>query len=129
MLAEIMTGSYLAANIVAVVFGATLGATFADIDLAPPLPLKHRSVWTHGPFVPLALLWSVGLYPIMWWFTVGFLPAFALHLLADMFPKRWHGGAKIKLYPLPGTLPALLSFLYLAAGVVFSGQQFYRMVF
>ena len=109
--------------------GASIGATFADIDLAPPLPLKHRSVWTHGPLVPFVLLWAIGSYPALWWFTIGFLPAFALHLLADMFPKRWHGGAKIKLHPLPGTLPALLSFLYLAAGVAYSSMTFYRMVF
>ena len=100
--------------------GTIIGGTFADIDLAPPLPVRHRSAWTHGPLIPfvLALLATQHIYG--WWFAVGFLPAFAYHLLADMAPKKWQGGAKISLFPLPGRLPAALSFLYLAGGVGFS---------
>lgn len=110
------------------IIGAAIGATFADIDLAPPLPIKHRSVWTHGPLIPwLASTWLITIHPWAWWFVIGFLPAFALHLLYDMFPKRWHGGALIKLFPLPGALPALLSFLFLAVGVGYSGWVFWLM--
>jgi hypothetical protein len=109
--------------------GLTIGATFADIDLAPPLPLRHRSVWTHGPLLPWLLVgWGLDLHPLAWWFVVGFLPALTLHLLYDMFPRRWHGGATIKLFPLPGTLPAFLSFLFLAAGAGYSGYLFWQLV-
>ena len=104
--------------------GAVIGGTFADIDLAPPLPLHHRSAWTHGPFIPMALPWLIAWQPLAVWFALGFLPAFAMHLLADMFPKKWHGGALIKLFPLPGALPALLSFIYLALGVAASAKTF-----
>ena len=100
--------------------GAIIGATFADIDLAPTLPLKHRSAWTHGPLVPLAITWLVTIRPDFWWFGVGFLLTFAMHLLADMFPKMWHGSAMINLYPICLTLPPLLSMLYLAVGVAYS---------
>jgi hypothetical protein len=123
-----INGDMLAFNIFVVFIGSTIGATFADIDLAPPLPIKHRSAWTHGPLVPLAMFWTIGLYPVFWWFTVGFLPAFALHLFHDMFPKRWHGGAFIKLYPFPGSLGAVLSFLWLAGSVGLTMVWFTGMV-
>lgn len=100
--------------------GAIIGATFADIDLAPPLPLKHRSAWTHGPLVPMAITWLVTSRPDFWWFGVGFLLTFAFHLLADMFPRMWHGSAMINLYPISLSLPPLLSIIYLAAGVAYS---------
>lgn len=105
---------------VLLLLGITIGGTFADIDLAPPIPIHHRSAWSHGPLVPWAVMWLVEVHPMAIWFAVGFLPAFAIHLFHDMFPKAWHGGAKIKMYPVPGTLPALLSFLFLAVGVVVS---------
>ena len=62
---------------------------------------------------------------IFFWFALGFLPGFGVHLLADMFPKKWRGGALIKLYPLKGSLNALFSFLWLLAGVVASGYVFW----
>lgn len=109
--------------------GFVLGGTFADIDLAPPLPVRHRSAWTHGLLVPAAL-WYMVEQPgdNLFWFTVGFLPAYSLHLLADMFPKRWHGSAFISMYPLPATLGAALSFTWLLAGVVASGYLFYLLL-
>ena len=108
----------------ATIFGLTLGATFPDIDLAPPLPLKHRSAWTHGPFIAVALSWAIAWHPLLFWFALGATPALCLHLFKDMFPHKWHGGALIKLYPLPITLPAMLSFIYLALGVYWSGRLF-----
>ncbi len=117
-------------RILALIFlGFTIGGTFADIDLAPPLPVKHRSFWTHGALVPLGLSYLVE-QPgdNIFWFAVGFLPAYAVHLLADMFPKKWIGGALIKTFPLPKTLGAISSFLWLAAGVVASGYILYTFV-
>jgi hypothetical protein len=104
-------------NAALVILGAIIGATFADIDLAPPLPIKHRSAWTHGPLIPYLVPYLVGLYPILFYFSVGFLPAYSIHLFLDMFPKSWTGGAHINLFPIPFSLPAPLSFLFLAAGV------------
>jgi len=96
-------------------FGLSMGATMADIDLAPPLPVRHRSAWTHGPIFP-ALAWGIAyLYPGATAFAIGFSVAFALHLVKDMFPKRWHGGAKISWYPLGGwRMNGVLSFAFLA---------------
>jgi len=47
--------------------------------------------------IPLLLL--RGNVPV-YWFAIGFLPAHAWHLLHDMFPEHWQGGARISLYPL-----------------------------
>lgn len=111
-----------------VFIGVGIGSKFADIDLAPPLPIRHRSFWTHGLFIPLGLGYLLPMHPLMFWFTVGFLPAFALHLLADMFPKRWRGGAMIKLYPIPITLPAPFSLLWLCMGMLWAGKMFFELV-
>jgi len=65
--------------------------------------------------IPLLLL--RGNVPV-YWFAIGFLPAHAWHLLHDMFPEHWQGGARISLYPLGGgRLGGLLSFLWLLASV------------
>ena len=104
-----------------IILGGIIGLTFSDIDLAPVFPLKHRSAWTHGPLIPMGLVYLLGMYPQLWWFNAGFLPTFALHLAKDMFPRRWAGSAKINLHPVPLVLPALFSFLFLAGTVAYSG--------
>ncbi len=112
---------HLAIQIVICGIGGVIGLTLADIDLAPPLPVSHRSFWTHSPAIPLALWWwleNQNANEYLFWLALGFLPGFALHLAYDMFPKRWRGSAKISLRPLPGRLPAALSFLYLVVGMV-----------
>lgn len=108
-------------RVIAVIIGAIVGLTFADIDLAPPIPIRHRSAWTHGPLVPLVLMLLARQHDLVFVFTLGFLPAYVIHLLADMLPKRWHGGALISTYPVTGwRMPAVLSLLWLAAGVAAS---------
>lgn len=105
-------------NIFWAIIGAVVGITAADIDIAPPIPLKHCSAWTHGPLVPALVLLLVRAYPAAWAFAVAFMFAFAVHLMMDCFPGRWKGSALINLFPVPMTLPPLLSFLYLVGGVV-----------
>ena len=69
-------------NFILFALGATVGLKFADIDLAPPLPFRHRSLWTHGPLVAWLVIYLLGLFPNMYWLAVGFLPANAIHLFA-----------------------------------------------
>lgn len=108
--------------------GATVGATMADVDLAPVGPWRHRSAWTHGPLLPLVMLAAAQANEWAWWFVVGALPTYALHLLADCFPRAWRGNALVKLYPLPWSLPAPVSFVYLASGVWASAKTFLMLV-
>jgi hypothetical protein len=104
--------------------GAVIGLTFADIDLAPPLPFRHRSAWTHGPLIVYVMIFLLSLYPgWFYWFVVGFLPANAIHLLADMFPRNWKGGAMVKLHPIKRELAPILSFAWLGYGVYISCTQ------
>ena len=101
------------------ILGAFIGSSFADIDLAPPLLVRHRSAWTHGALVPLAIRYMIEPYTPMFWFALGFLPAYAIHLLADMFPKKWKAGAKVSWFPVgKWRMPALLSFMWLGTGVI-----------
>lgn len=111
-------------NFLLCLIGAAIGIKFADIDLAPPLPIRHRSVWTHGPLIPWGIVYLIGLYPIGYWFAVGFLPAHAIHLIADMFPRNWKGGATIKLYPIKKELAPILSFAWLGFGAYVAGSHF-----
>jgi hypothetical protein len=100
-------------NALLILIGFAIGIKFADIDLAPVLRLRHRSIWTHGPFI---VYLGMYLIPGAWWLhwlMVGFLPAHALHLLADMFPRNWQGGAMVKIDPIKRDLAPILSFAWL----------------
>jgi hypothetical protein len=110
-------------NFIFFALGASIGIKFADIDLAPPLPFRHRSVWTHGPLIAWLVIYLLSLFPSGYWFAVGFLPAHAIHLIADMFPRNWKGGALIKLYPIKRDLAPVLSFAWLGFGAYISGAH------
>lgn len=109
-------------NFLLIILGLAIGIKFADIDLAPVFRLAHRSAWTHGPLVVWLVLW-LARFPVGYWFAVGFLPAHAIHLVADMFPRNWKGGAMIKLHPIKRTLAPVLSFAWLAFGAYVSALQ------
>ena len=112
----------------ALILGFLVGAKLPDVDLAPVGLWRHRSAWTHGPLLPL-LAWRMSdAHPLVWWALVGALPAYAIHLLSDAFPKAWNGGALIKLYPLPGALGAVLSFVYILGGVAACGWVFWKLI-
>lgn len=112
-------------NALLIIFGLAVGIKFADIDLAPVLRLRHRSIWTHGPLAVWLCMWCLNTYQATWlyWFAVGFLPAHAIHLLADMFPRNWRGGAMIKIDPIRRELAPILSFAWLAFGAYIAGTQ------
>lgn len=110
-------------NFLLITFGLAVGIKFADIDLAPVLRLAHRSAWTHGPLVVWLVLWLIALFPSGYWFAVGFLPAHAIHLFADMFPRNWKGGAMIKLHPIKRKLSPVISFAWLGYGAYLSAVK------
>lgn len=101
-------------NILFGLAGLVIGSKLPDIDLAPVLFLKHRSAWTHGPLMPALVLWLAYHWPWLTPAAIGILSGLCLHLLADSFPKSWHGSAFVNLAPLPGSLPALWSFALMA---------------
>ena len=105
-------------NIALSILGLWIGLTFADVDLAPVLPIRHRSAWTHGPLVPLIVVSLIGVLPF--YLVAAFLVGNTIHLARDLFPKAWTGGALIKLHPLAITLPPPLSFAWIFLGVYLS---------
>jgi hypothetical protein len=110
-------------NFLLITIGAAIGIKFADIDLAPPLRLAHRSAYTHGPLMAWLIVYLLAPFPWLYWLAVGFLPANAIHLFADMFPRNWKGGALIKLHPIKKQLAPIISFAWLGFGVWVSFTQ------
>lgn len=102
------------------IVGLLLGYRLPDVDVTPILPLRHRSAWTHGPLLALALWWAAGVWPAYAWAFAGGAAALTMHLLEDVNPKKWAGSAMINLFPIPLSLPAPLSALYLGASIVVS---------
>lgn len=116
------------ANVALAFIGFSIGAKLPDIDLAPVFPLRHRSMWTHGPLIALALAWFAGWAWWAWWLVAGLLPSLLVHLLLDCFPKHWRGSATVKLYPIPWSLNPLLSFLWIGAGAVTCGAVWWSLI-
>lgn len=110
-------------NCLIILIGAAIGIKFADVDLAPVFRLRHRSAWTHGPLIVWLVMYLLGSFPWLYWLAVGFLPANAIHLFADMFPRNWKGGALIHLHPIKRDLAPVLSFAWLGFGAYISFQK------
>lgn len=110
-----------------VLLGFAIGAKLPDIDLAPVFPLRHRSAWTHGPVLALFLYIVSGIHLWAWWLVVGVLPALLVHMLVDCFPRKWHGSATVKLYPLPYSLSPGWSFLWIGCGSCVCGLVWWEL--
>ncbi len=108
--------------------GLVVGEWLPDVDQQIGF-LRHRSIVSHGPLVPLLLFLVAGSsnsIPLRW-FSLGASLGFAVHLGFDLFPKGWHGYALISV-PFHGwTSPwfsivwiagSLLSCAYLAARLI-----------
>lgn len=74
-----------------------LGIKLPDWDFK--LKLRHRNVLTHSPFVTIIFitLYEIDTSYFFKYFIVGFSSAIAIHMLFDLFPRKWHGGALLKI--------------------------------
>lgn len=97
--------------------GALIGYRLPDIDLAPVLPVRHRSAWTHGPVIPAALVWAANAWPEWRHVCIGLQCGVFVHQLRDLFPRAWRGSALINWFPLAWTFGPLRSALWLIAGL------------
>ncbi|MDO4690928.1 MAG: hypothetical protein Q4A58_06515 [Fusobacterium sp.] len=63
------------------------------------LGLRHRSIITHSPFITLLLIFIYRVKADFFfkYFIVGFSIAIAVHILFDLFPYKWQGGALLKI--------------------------------
>ena len=95
--------------------GMIVGIKFPDID--QPLRalwfIQHRSMLTHGLLLPgiLSLLCCVRERDRLRPFTIGFCATMTAHIVFDLFPRGWSGGALI--HVLYGWLSPFFSFLWL----------------
>ena len=105
-------------TLISLVAGLTLGEWFPDIDQRLHF-LTHRSILTHGLFVPL-LLYSMGsglkATPLRL-FVSGFSVGVAIHLGFDLFPRSWQGYALIH-SPLLGRTHSIFSWLWIAGSMI-----------
>lgn len=107
-------GSPLFWHIVMSLIGFAVGYRLPDVDLAPVLPIRHRSIWTHGPLLPWLCLWAAGSWPEYAAGAAGLLAGLSAHLAADAFPRAWAGSALINGAPLGFVLSPLWSFVCVA---------------
>ncbi|MCY7008437.1 hypothetical protein OCK72_07175 [Fusobacterium simiae] len=63
------------------------------------LRLRHRNVLTHSPFITIIFiaLYETKRSYFFKYFIVGFSTAMAIHILFDLFPRKWYGGALLKI--------------------------------
>ncbi len=78
------------------VVGLALGQRFPDFDQSTSL-LLHRSIVTHGPWVPvmLAIAATQNRSIPLRWLAMGVSLGLAVHLAFDLFPRGWSGYALI----------------------------------
>ena len=98
--------------------GIALGEQFPDIDQGNSI-LVHRSIITHGPFLPLFLFLPASrLKPVpIRLFVMGISLGVAVHLSFDLFPKAWQGFALIHV-PVVGWTYPLVSWLWIALSII-----------
>jgi hypothetical protein len=102
--------------------GAAIGFRLPDIDLAPVLFIRHRSFWTHGPLLPFLAALLATRYPDYRFVAIAFVAGIAIHLLEDAMPKQWRGGAFINLFPIPISLPLILSQCYIILSALYTAS-------
>ena len=105
--------------VVPLILTAYIGSRFPDIDQHTDL-LTHRSIFTHGLLVPLALFLVVSRMKSNRArdFVLIFMTAIAIHLCFDLFPRAWYKHALIHI-PNIGWTPALVSLAWMFASAVF----------
>ena len=98
--------------------GLVVGGWLPDVDQQIGF-LRHRSIVSHGPLVPLILFLlaasSKGV-PLRW-FSLGVSLGFAVHLGFDLFPKGWQGYALISV-PFHGWTSPWFSIVWIAGSLL-----------
>lgn len=63
------------------------------------LKLRHRSIITHSPLITILMIvaYQVNNDYYFKYFIVGFSMAITIHILFDLFPHKWKGGALLKI--------------------------------
>ena len=98
--------------------GLLIGERLPDTDQSIGL-LRHRSIVTHSPLIPLLLFLvakNSDTIPLRW-FLLGVSLGFAVHLGFDLFPRGWQGYALISV-PFYGSTPPWFSIAWIAGSLL-----------
>ena len=97
-----------------------LGIKYPDWDFK--MKLRHRSILTHSPLILLIFIrvYEQDKNDNFRYFLMGFSLALTLHLIFDLFPKGWGGGALIKIPLLKISCTPKLSKMILFFSIVIS---------
>ena len=101
-----------------VILGLFIGESFPDLDQRTDL-LLHRSIITHGIFIPIAVFW-IGYKNKSLYFrrlTLGIMIGLVVHFSFDLFPRGWSGYALISL-PVIGWTDPWFSWFWIAISAV-----------
>lgn len=73
-----------------------IGIKFPDWDFK--LKLRHRNILTHSPLILVFFMWIYRKNPSteFRYFIMGFALSIGVHLIFDIFPKGWGGGARLQ---------------------------------
>lgn len=84
--------------LILILISFSLGIKIPDWDLK--FKIKHRNILTHSPLITLILIISYQASNkdyILKYFIIGFSLAIGIHMLFDIFPKKWQGAAFLKI--------------------------------
>lgn len=103
--------------LLALLAGVLIGLWFPDVDRVFPF-LRHRSLLTHGLIVPLVLFLAVR-FDDTWRrrAVIGFCLAIAVHLVFDLYPRRWSGYALLYYPVVPASIGLTEAIVWLLLGV------------
>ena len=115
-------------GLVVLLAGLAAGNGFPDIDQKTGL-LLHRSIFTHGPLVPLIVFTAASVTRSIppRWFALGISLGVAVHLSFDLFPKGWSGFALISV-PGYGWTASWFSWTWIAFSAVLCTYLAVRLV-
>ncbi len=106
-------------GLIVFIAGFFLGIKFPDWDFK--LKLKHRSILTHSPLIllPVIITYYKNTSVELRYLILGLSLSIAIHLIFDIFPKGWGGGALLKIPIVNLSLkPRISKFLFVLFIVV-----------
>jgi len=98
-----------------------IGIKFPDWDFK--MKLRHRNVLTHSPFAALVFYWLYLDNPSVEfrYFIMGFSLAVGIHLIFDIFPNGWGGGAMLQMplikYSFKKNTTKILLFIFIVVSL------------
>lgn len=96
---EILSFDYTNLSLTGIIVFITaflIGIKFPDWDFK--MKLRHRNILTHSPLILAVFYWAYlrNPNPEFRYFIMGFSLAIGIHLIFDIFPKGWGGGALLQ---------------------------------